>query len=98
MRSSHHFPARRSSDLADDGMILVSQGHATLVGGVREITGSLDNEGTLELGAPGLQLDGSGAGDVNVGTITLSGGNLTVLQSSDGRFTNTGTIDVESGR
>src|SRR5262249_10320959 len=58
----------------------------------------LDNRGTLNV-AQTLTLDKSSAAHSNSGTITLSGGDLTVSQSgASPSFTNTGTITAGSGR
>src|SRR5262249_10438544 len=67
-------------------------------GGGRTLAAQLDNRGTLTV-AQALTLDQPGAAHSNSGTITLSGGDLTVRQSgTNPSFTNTGTISISTGR
>jgi RHS repeat-associated protein len=69
-----------------------------LTTGTRTLTAQLDNQGTLEL-QNALTINKSSADHANSGTIAISGGNLTLTQSgTTPSFTNTGTIDIGSGR
>lgn len=67
-------------------------------GGARSLLAQLDNAGTLRAGAA-LTIQKSGAAHLNAGTLHVSGGNLTFLQSgTDPSFRSTGTVDVAAGR
>ena len=67
-------------------------------GGGRTITAQLVNRGVIELGTA-TTLNGSAKDHVNSGTINISGGNLTLNQSSfSPTFTNTGPINISAGR
>jgi RTX calcium-binding nonapeptide repeat (4 copies) len=56
---------------------------------------SLDNQGTLNVGAP-LTMDKNGAVDTNSGTINVSGGNLSVNNAAS--FSNSGVFNISSSR
>src|SRR6185312_14882838 len=67
-------------------------------GGPRGLGVQLDNRGTVTIEQT-LLLNGSSADHVNSGTISLSGGDLTVSQGgTTPSFTTTGVIDIGSGR
>lgn len=67
-------------------------------GGVRSITGTLENHGTLDV-QTSLSLLGAEADHVNLGTINVSTGTFTVSQTgSTPTFTNSGVINVSAGR
>ena len=78
---------------APEGTIATSSGSGTHV-----ITALLNNQGTMSLGQ-GLVLDRPSAAHVNSGTMTLSGGDVTLSQTgTTPSFTNTGTISIGIGR
>jgi fibronectin-binding autotransporter adhesin len=67
-------------------------------GGTRTLTAQLDNQGTLSL-AQGLTLGRTSAAHQNSGTITLTGGDLTLnLNSGVASFTTSGTVTIGAGR
>jgi hypothetical protein len=75
---------------ASGGSITVLPGN----GGARTLGAQLDNQGTITVGAT-LTINKASADDLNSGTINVSGGNLTVTQSSaTPSFTTTGTITI----
>src|SRR5262249_14101721 len=67
-------------------------------GGPRTLAAQLVNQGTLTV-TQSLTLDKASAAHSNSGTITLSGGDLTINQSgTNPSFTNNGSIAVASSR
>ena len=67
-------------------------------GGSRLVRARIDNRGVMELGAATV-MDKGGVDHLNSGTINISGGNLTLSQSSTSpTFTNTGPINISPGR
>ncbi len=69
-------------------------------GGARTLTAQLDNQGTLTV-SQALTLNRGSAAHTNSGTITLSGGDLTVILSGfrpDLANTSTGVIDVGTNK
>src|SRR5205823_4898816 len=67
--------------------------------GPRTLAAQLDNHGTLQVQTAALTLNKPSAAHSNSGTITLTGSNLTLPQTGTApSFTNTGTIDIGSGR
>jgi hypothetical protein len=66
--------------------------------GARSLNLQLNNQGIVDIAYP-LTLDRVSAAQVNAGSITLSGGNLSITQTGTSpSFTNTGVIDVPAGR
>lgn len=79
---------------AQDGVINVNAG----AGGGRAITARLDNQGEINVNAD-LTLGRAGADHTNSGSIDITGGNLSLVQTGDTpSFANTGQIEVAEGR
>ena len=79
---------------ASDGTIRSAVG----TGGGRTLNAQLDNQGTLSVLHP-LTVNRVGAAHLNSGTMSITGGDLTLTQSgTTPSFTNSGTIDVATAR
>jgi hypothetical protein len=80
---------------ASDGTIHALAGN----GGGRTLNAQLDNEGTLTVDAPLDVNMGTNDADVNNGTITVSGGDLSFnAAGSSNSFTNTGDMSISADR
>jgi YVTN family beta-propeller protein len=67
-------------------------------GGTRTVGAELDNQGTLTLNRP-LTINEAGAAHTNSGTIDVSGGDLTLIQTgTTPSFTTSGTIMIGAGQ
>ncbi len=78
----------------EDGVINVNAG----AGGGRAITARLDNQGEINVNTD-LTLGRAGADHANSGSIHITGGNLSLVQTGDTpSFANTGNIEVAQGR
>jgi hypothetical protein len=81
---------------------LINQGTISVLagagGGSRTLNAELDNQGLLNVAYP-LTVNAASADHLNSGTITVSGGNLTVSQSgTTPTFTNAAAIYVTAGQ
>ncbi len=98
-------PARRKPSIAVTNGTLLNAAGATIAsiggqtpGGTRALAAQLDNQGTLSVDVP-LTINRASSDHLNSGTITLGGGDLSIVQSgTTPSVLNQGIITLAAGR